>query len=337
MKEQVSVSVIVPVYNAEKHILKTLRCLEQQTLRTIEVVLVDDASTDASCEVIENFCSQSQLNLKLIKLEQNQGAFYARLVGLRQAQGKWIGFVDSDDYPAPNMFERMYTEGKKHDVDIVMCGVDRVSSKGRYLSNHTKFKDNKKVTSADIFSQYCNNKFGIGGLWSKLYKREVIFSSHEMTLPWRQNLAEDYLLDISCFLRARSIFLLKDSLYRYSLNLQSATSLMVSAKSFVELFRAYALAVYLFRQSGDDVLLDITEFFRVRLSARSRSIEDLNFLINSEDRLKQAVALINVHFPLGLALITARHRAKPKSVKKLFSALIFKLTERLRRYSFKAL
>ncbi len=102
------VSIIVPVYNSEKYLRDCLESLVNQTLEEIEIIAVDDASIDCSPKILAEYVKKYPGRLKVYTNLENKGQGYARNVGLSLAQGTYVGFVDSDDYVAPNMYEYLY-------------------------------------------------------------------------------------------------------------------------------------------------------------------------------------------------------------------------------------
>ena len=113
----VKVSVIVPVYNVENYIEKCLDSLLNQTLDDIEIIVVNDGSTDNSANIIK----EKYVN-KIVYLEkENGGLSDARNFGLPHAKGKYIAFLDSDDYIEPTMYEKMYSVAEKEEADMVEC------------------------------------------------------------------------------------------------------------------------------------------------------------------------------------------------------------------------
>lgn len=131
------ISVIVPVYKAEKYIERCICSILRQTFQNIEVILVDDGSPDKSGEI----CDMWALKDKRIKVihQKNAGAGAARNAGLRVAKGEYIGFVDSDDWIEPQMYEVMYNAIEKYSADVGMCNI---SSRAEF-SMHDSY-DNRK-------------------------------------------------------------------------------------------------------------------------------------------------------------------------------------------------
>jgi glycosyltransferase EpsH len=114
------VSIIVPVYNVEKYIDQCLDSLVNQTLKDIEIIIINDGSTDNSQSIINKYVKKYPQKIKSI-IKENGGQGSARNLGLEIAKGEYIGFVDSDDYVDLDMYEKMYSKAKKEKSDIVIC------------------------------------------------------------------------------------------------------------------------------------------------------------------------------------------------------------------------
>ena len=115
------ISVIVPVYNCEKYIGKCIESILNQTFKDLELILIDDGSADESGKI----CDEYKIQDKRVKVihEKNSGVSIARNVGINVAKGKYIGFVDSDDYLAPDMYESLYENLMKSHADVAICGI----------------------------------------------------------------------------------------------------------------------------------------------------------------------------------------------------------------------
>lgn len=117
-----TVSVIMPIYNAEAFLPRALTGLAEQTLSDIEFILIDDCSTDNSYQILEKFRDAHSDQVQLLQTPKNLGPGGARNLGLEHAQGEYIGFVDSDDEITPEMFEKLYNKAKETDSDMVDSG-----------------------------------------------------------------------------------------------------------------------------------------------------------------------------------------------------------------------
>lgn len=182
------VSVIIPVYNVEKYIRSCVNSVLDQTLKDIEVILVDDGSTDSSGEI----CDELALSDSRVKIlhKKNAGVGAARNDGLALAQGDWVIFGDSDDWFEADALEKLCSEGEKNNADVIFGDVNLVESglkknvpfyKDEFVTNDETLKT--KLISAVFSRAYCYNPpkqgiaFGYGGPWNKLVRRELLINN----------------------------------------------------------------------------------------------------------------------------------------------------------------
>ena len=116
------ISVIIPVYNVEPYLRKCLDSVVNQTYRNLEILVIDDGSTDGSGAICDEYASDRRMR---IFHTENRGLSCARNLGLDEAKGEWIGFVDSDDWIEPDMYEALLKKAEETGADIVECGVFR--------------------------------------------------------------------------------------------------------------------------------------------------------------------------------------------------------------------
>ena len=162
------VSVIVPVYNSEKYLEKCLDSVAEQTLEDIEIIAVNDGSSDRSVEILENYAKIYPNKLKVLHKE-NGGLSDARNFGMRHAQGEYIGFVDSDDWVEKDMFELMYQKAKEESYDVVVCDFKEIRN-GReipYTSEVQADGQGKEYIKANMLEIY-------SAAWNKIYKKEIL-------------------------------------------------------------------------------------------------------------------------------------------------------------------
>lgn len=124
------ISVIVPVYNVEKYLNRCIDSILNQTFKQIEIILVDDGSTDKSPIICDEYCDRYE-NIKVIHKENNRVSA-ARNDGIKIASGKYIALVDSDDWIEPNMLEEMYNKAEEFHTDIAMCDFRKVGVESKY-------------------------------------------------------------------------------------------------------------------------------------------------------------------------------------------------------------
>lgn len=164
------VSIIVPVYNVEKYLEKCLDSLVNQTLKDIEIIIVNDSSPDGSQEIIDRYASLYPTIIKSY-IKENGGIADTRNFGLSKVTGEYFGFVDSDDYIELNMFELMYDEAKRKEADLVSCNF------------YWEYPDKKVFATDGPFEnerQYLTEM--IATLWTKIYKTSW-FRELQLTFP----------------------------------------------------------------------------------------------------------------------------------------------------------
>ena len=167
---QPKVSVIVPVYNVEKYIDECLKSLVNQTLRDIEIILVDDSSEDSSLDIIKKY-AESDERIKIINLGKTEGPSVARNTGMEIAQGEYIGFVDSDDWIDTNYYEKLYNAAIKNEADITCATAIRKREHSEKYRVH--YTDEKTYTTLEDKIKICNIPEGCY-IWNKLYKADLI-------------------------------------------------------------------------------------------------------------------------------------------------------------------
>lgn len=193
------ISIIVPVYNLEKYIETTVASIRSQTYREIEILLVDDGSSDDSPQILDRLAGTDE-RIKVIH-QANGGVTSARLAGVAAANGEWIGFADGDDYIEPDMYEHLLKNAHKYQADISHCGYQMVfPSRVDYYYNTGRFVRRDKE---DGLKDLLEGSFVEPGLWNKLYRRGLFQSllyADKMDLSIRNT--EDLLMNYYLFKEA---------------------------------------------------------------------------------------------------------------------------------------
>lgn len=177
------ISVIVPVYNVEPYLHKCINSIINQTHKDFELILIDDGSPDSCGLICEDYAKRDR-RIKVIHKE-NGGLSSARNSGIEVAKGKYIAFIDGDDYVHPNMLEVMYNTAEQHSSDMVVCDFVKVNENDDYEINSSKsIKKIQHFTNIRALMQLFSNDHddyitGAGNnvkwvvVWNKLYKREL--------------------------------------------------------------------------------------------------------------------------------------------------------------------
>lgn len=200
------ISIIVPVHNTEEYLEKCISSIRNQTHRDIEIILINDGSTDKSPEICDYHASLD--NRITVIHKKNGGVATARNDGLKIAQGKYVGFVDSDDYISENMYEEMYKSALAHDADIVESGIERITLSGHILASNYK---NKVLTeNKNCFREYCEGNIDQSSC-TKIFKRELLENIDFGT--FRHN--EDHYFNTQVFLRCKTLVIKSENFYKY--------------------------------------------------------------------------------------------------------------------------
>lgn len=168
------ISVIVPVYGVEKYLPKCIESLVKQTFKDIEIVLIDDGSPDSCGKICDEYAENYE---QLVVIHQvNQGVSAARNAGLKIAKGEYIGFVDPDDWIAPEMYESMHSAMKETNADLCICGYDYYDEHGKVDGNRRyNTKENETITQKDVMYRFSDMPPTIRhGVVNKLFKKELL-------------------------------------------------------------------------------------------------------------------------------------------------------------------
>ncbi|MGO5163489.1 glycosyltransferase family 2 protein [Fusicatenibacter saccharivorans] len=220
------ISIIIPAYNIKEYLGKCLDSVCAQSYHNLEIIVVDDGSTDGTAEFIDQYALRD-IRIKPIH-KSNGGVTSARLAGVSVATGVFIGFVDGDDYVEPDMYRRLYDNAIQYQADIAHCGYQMVFPNGRvdYYYNSGKIKVQDKETGIkDLLEGVVVEP----GLWNKLYRKSlfhVLMDSDKMRCDIKIN--EDLLMNFYLFREAKRAVFEDVCLYHYLLRKNSAATSTVN-------------------------------------------------------------------------------------------------------------
>lgn len=208
-KKDIEISIIVPVYNVEKYLSQCLNSLISQTFSNMEIILINDGSTDSSGKICDYY---NRLDNRIITIHQsNQGLSAARNKGLVIATGKYVGFVDADDYIDKNMYKIMHSYMKCFAIDVVACNFYHLYYDNKIKIDKCNIRNKIISDRKNIIIELLNDKIIRNFVWSKLYKREIFFN-----LRFSVNkIYEDILISLPIAMRINSILYIQDALYYY--------------------------------------------------------------------------------------------------------------------------
>lgn len=235
-EHRIHVSIIMPVYNVEKYLRQCLDSLFSQTLQEIEIIAVNDGSTDNSLHILEEY-QRNNRQIMSIYTTENRGVSHARNYGMTKASGDYILFVDSDDFIELDMCEKLYSKAIADDNDIVICTRYNV-----YEDMHTGILKRDHIKLEHINSSFNLNedKYELAHIlpfpWDKLFKRELL-SGMEFPLNMR---FEDLVFVYQVVVKAKNIGIVDEPLYNYRKTAQGGF-LNTFSKQTLDIVKAFEL------------------------------------------------------------------------------------------------
>lgn len=217
------ISLIVPVYNVEKYIKKCLSSLIHQTYSNIEIICINDCSTDASGKICDEFADKDH-RILVIHKKRNEGLSEARNSGLQVSKGEYIAFVDSDDWVEFSYIEKLYTVICDSKADIAQCAYARIANDTVALQKKTQIS-RAKIMSGDqavkmLFSEgIIQPSVEYTVVWNKLFRKDIV---KNIKFP-KGVIFEDQFFTYRCFDNAKRVCVVKEILYYYRDNSSSIT------------------------------------------------------------------------------------------------------------------
>lgn len=206
------VSIIIPVFNAEKTIKRTLDSLLMQTMSDFEVILVDDDSTDHSADICQHY-GLADSRFHYIKQPKNMGPAAARNTGMTQMQGSYVTFIDSDDTVDKDYLKVLLDAANESDADIVWCNFQYIyETTGS--TQKVSHDQSGMLKQQEFFYCFLNDCPGIGSMWNKCYKAAFL-KQHQLRIDENRVYGEDWDFNMSACLSNARVFAIKDSLYNY--------------------------------------------------------------------------------------------------------------------------
>lgn len=287
MDQSEIISVIIPVYNVEPYLEKCLNSVCDQTYRNLDIILVNDGSTDRSGFICNQF-AQRDNRIRVIN-QKNTGQSAARNQGLDIAIGAYIGFVDSDDWIEVGMYKALLSVLKEQEVDIVACGIsiDPINSKKRQMEQSVQLNYNTDQALCNILTEG-NLRFEV---WNKLYRKECIESLRFKT----NQIHEEIYFTTHVFLQSCQIAFVEYPFYHYLQKRQGNTN---------STFKENRLSIF----KEFDELIDELKLRNMECNAQHAEILRMIFLLSfykmardyqgtSEELFQTLLTLFNKYYP----------------------------------------
>lgn len=218
----VKISIVIPIYNAEDHLQRCVDSVLNQTEKNIEIILVDDGSKDNSIEICKNYLNQDK-RVQLIH-QENSGVSAARNRGIEQACGEYIGFIDSDDWIEPNMYECLLREANQASADIVICDARTVYEDGKIQADTITQLSGNQILQKSEFTPSLLLEMA-GSAWRCIYKNhrynDKLQKQKTILFPLGVKFSEDRIFNLYAFGQANKICYIKKAFYNRYMNEKS--------------------------------------------------------------------------------------------------------------------
>ncbi|MHA7967368.1 glycosyltransferase family 2 protein [Paenibacillus sp. CAU 1782] len=301
----VQVSIIVPVYNVELYLKDCLNSLLHQTFRDIEIICINDASTDHSLDILRKYAHMDN-RIVIIDSPENRGLSYSRNQGLAHARGEYVYFLDSDDLIVPNAIEELFIHAEEKNLDIVYFEAQLLFENKELNTRFHSYKEEFNVLCPDVasgtalFTHLISNRDWVASVcrqfWRRDYLKENNFSFYENIIH------EDELFSFLTLINANRVSCLKKQYFIRRIREQSITTSAVSRKNFIGVFICYCEIIMFWekRKFNNIVNQSIADYlFRLSTSLKNTylkingdvAIEDIEKIASSHQNFRQLFSL----------------------------------------------
>lgn len=225
------ISVIIPVYNTENYLCRCLDSVCNQTLEDIEIICIDDCSTDKSFEILSNYAYMDK-RIRIISFEKNRGVSIARNTGIEEASGDYLSFVDSDDYIDLDFYEKLYNLAINNDTDVVKGNIYTLNTINNKLFLEDFYNMNDRIRKDSIYFLY--------GFTSAIYKTQFV-KQYNINFPNNIKYFEDPYFSICVTLQTNKILTCDDAKYFYARRQDSAVGKCKTLENTINFTRSAKL------------------------------------------------------------------------------------------------
>jgi len=283
--EDMLISVVVPCYNVAAYVEGCITSLLAQTHRTVEIIAVNDRSTDDTAAILDRLAATDG-RLVVLHPEANGGPHAARALGVARATGAYIGFVDGDDRVRPEMFATLLKAITEASADIAICNAITVDPAGAPLGHKVRFTE-RRVLEDDPLGRFSRLEFGSGVLWNKLFRREVIVKSAALPLPRSVDAGEDHIVCVGAFAAAKRVVLVPEDLYLYLVRSESISNAPDQAYAFAFLLGCYVACLEAYAATDERILSAIDTLYTRQFRFDRYRVKDVEALQAHHDRMRK--------------------------------------------------
>lgn len=269
--ENVKISVIIPAYNAQQHIEETLESVISQSIDTMEVIVVNDGSSDGTLNILRNYEKKCEDLIVIDK--ENEGVSKARNVALDIAKGEYVFFLDSDDLLEQNALYNLYNKAKEQDADLVIANYQMFDE-----YHIIEIKDLEEILELDVIDKYNPNILWTFSLWNKLFKRSLIEEHNLRFEPI--SYSEDGVFTMEFVFRSNLIVPLDEVVLNYRKGVESAITSKLTIKKVNEYITAHHMIL---DNTKASILRDYPEYKTIEEAYKNLDIKSyFNMIIGKE-------------------------------------------------------
>lgn len=262
------VSVVIPVYNVEKYLDKCIQSVLSNSYRSIELICVNDGSKDKSLSILQKYARLDE-RVKVID-QPNGGVSSARNAGIKYSTGKYLAFIDADDYVSSDYFEKLVSSAEAYNADIVACGSLTVYEDGSMPENNHAGGGTVQIVPTDKIFKYHALKCYV---WGRLYLKDAI---QDLLFNPKLKLGEDTLFNLTtiCSKDDIRIISIEDKLYYHTDRMDSAVKILKVEEHFLTIREGYLKNYERFGKNKDLILIQtVRRLLSIRMQNNEKVVQ----------------------------------------------------------------
>ena len=261
-----TVSLVMPVYNAEEYVSRSIDTVLAQTFLDVEILLVDDGSTDRTPDIVDWYAKKYS-NVIVIH-QENGGVPAARNIGIKHATGEYIAFMDNDDMIRPDMLEKLYLSIRKNNCEIAITSIYQIKNDCYDVDMQYPLEEDVAIPIEEFLYKYAANGYALFSIWNKLYRASLVKECLFPLITFDDEAWTPYILSY-----ANSVCYLDEALYEYDRSVRNGTLVdKWFRKAKDEIFFAHKKAILFYLEHGNPQRLSLLrEFAKSELSLFTRT------------------------------------------------------------------
>lgn len=271
------VSIIIPVYNTDKYLGECLESVINQTYKNLQVICVDDASTDNSLSILKKY-SAIDTRIQIIINENNEGPAFSRNVGFTKTEGKYTYFLDSDDYIKPDAIERLYFYAENNNVEAIyfnssICGDFGIYGRGPSV-NYAMEDNDKKIYDGPTLFKIMNDKgVYVNSVWRRFWRTDFLVN-HNLRFENALRTSEDFPFSVQAILLGKRMMVINETFHVYRRHDGTITT-GASKEKVINIFKGYCILLDFWREHQFET--DVDDVLRKYLNDRLISVKRFYF------------------------------------------------------------